>query len=145
MRVDWRRGRVAFAAFFAALLAYLSNGSLFPLNADTAPNVYLPVSLLGDGDLAFSPFEAPFILARPPWRALFTVAIAWSIFVQALGVFVYSPRGWNTKALRAGGPPAEVDQAAYRGRLWSFRDWQIGYLIANFHQARAEREHLMAY
>ncbi|HEY3074806.1 MAG TPA: hypothetical protein VGJ74_06505 [Burkholderiales bacterium] len=85
------------------------------------------------------------ILERPLWRTVFAVAIAWSIFVQALGVFVYSPRGWNTKALRADGPPADVDQAAYRGRLWSFRDWQIGYLIANFRQARAERELVIAY
>ena len=66
MRVDWTHGRVALAVFFAALFAYLSNGTLFPLDADTAPNVYLPASVLGDGDLAFSPFEAPFMFA---WTA----------------------------------------------------------------------------
>ena len=85
------------------------------------------------------------ILARPLWRAAFALAITWSIFVQALGLFVYSPWGWNTKALRADGPPADVDQAAYRDRLWSFRDWQIGYLIANFRQARAERDLVLAH
>ena len=58
--------RMALAVFAAALLTYVSNASIFPLNADTAPNVYLPASVLGDGDLAFSPFEAPFMFG---WTA----------------------------------------------------------------------------
>ncbi|HUG79476.1 MAG TPA: hypothetical protein VML57_18500 [Burkholderiales bacterium] len=307
--------RVALAAFAAALLVYLSNASIFPLNADTAPNVYLPASVLNDGDLAFSPFEAPFmfgwkaagregdvqvqvthwhqappgsdetfaqhyrdgrlrfdreryylvptlrersqtgeplffarsktglpelwqtplwlgaaglivspsrgllvyspflaaafagavlawkdpryrklrfltlavpalwipsfpwfdwwggwaygyrpivdsvpllavlclpalgsILERPGRRLVFAVALAWSVLIQSLGAFAYSPWGWNAKLIDpVAGTRADVDRPAYRERLWALRDSQIGYLIANFRQARAEREHVISY
>lgn len=72
-------------------------------------------------------------------RAAFALALAWSIFVQALGAFAYSAWGWNNRIIDDAGTRANVDLPAYRDRLWSFRDWQIGYLIANFRQARAER------
>lgn len=85
------------------------------------------------------------ILDRPAWRAVFVVSLAWSAFVQALGTFAYSPWGWNMKVIDAEGTRANVDLPAYRDRLWSFRDWQIGYLIANFRQARAERQEQIAY
>lgn len=85
------------------------------------------------------------ILERPLWRAAFVLALAWSVFVQALGAFAYSPWGWNAKVIDAAGARADVDQPAYRGRLWSLRDWQIGYLIANFRQARAERVFVVSY
>jgi hypothetical protein len=85
------------------------------------------------------------ILQRKAWRAIFVLAIVWSVFVQALGVFVYAPWGWNQRTLQAGAAPADVDLAEHRHRLWSFSDWQIGYLIANFRQARAERELVIAY
>jgi hypothetical protein len=85
------------------------------------------------------------ILERPVWRAVFVVSLAWSIFVQVLGAFVYSPWGWNTKMIDAEGTRADVDRPAYRDRLWSFRDWQIGYLIANLPRARAEREFVISY
>ena len=80
------------------------------------------------------------MLERRVWRAAFAIALAWSVLVQALGAFAYSPWGWNAKVIDAQGNTADVDNPAYRGRLWSFRDWQIGYLIANFAQARAERD-----
>lgn len=80
------------------------------------------------------------LLQRTPWRAAFAAALAWSVFVQALGAFAYAPWGWNTRVIDASGTRADVDQPAYRSRLWSFRDWQIGYLIVHFAQARAERE-----
>jgi hypothetical protein len=85
------------------------------------------------------------ILERRLWRAAFVLAIAWSVFVQALGAFAYAPWGWNQRTLQAGAPPADVDLAEHRHRLWSFSDWQIGYLITNFKQARAERELVIAY
>ena len=79
------------------------------------------------------------ILERPAWRAVFVVSLAWSIFVQGLGAFVYSPWAWNAKVIDADGTRADIDRPAYHDRLWSFRDWQIGYLIANFREARDER------
>jgi hypothetical protein len=85
------------------------------------------------------------ILERPVWRAVFVVSLAWSGFVQGLGAFAYSPWGWNLRAIDATGSPANVDLPAYRDRLWSLHDSQIGYLIANFGQARAERRKLIAY
>lgn len=85
------------------------------------------------------------LLARPMWRAAFALALAWSVFVQALGAFAYAPWGWNAKQIDGEGRRADIDQPAYRSRLWSFRDWQIGYLIANFKQARAERKFTIAY
>jgi hypothetical protein len=85
------------------------------------------------------------ILARPVWRAAFAVSLAWSILVQGLGAFAYSPWGWNARVIDSDGNRANVDRAAYRSRLWSFRDWQIGYLIANFQQSRAERGNPIAY
>jgi hypothetical protein len=80
------------------------------------------------------------ILARPAWRAAFVALVAWSVLVQVLGAFAYSPEGWNAKVIDSSGTLADVDRPAYRGRLWSFSDWQIGYLIAHFQRARAERE-----
>src|SRR5215831_20989473 len=56
----WTHERVAVAVFLAALLIYFSNSaSSPPTETDSAPNAFLPGSVLGDGDLAFSPFEAP--------------------------------------------------------------------------------------
>jgi hypothetical protein len=43
------------------------------------------------------------------------------------------------------GTRADVDRPAYRDRLWSFRDWQIGHLIAHFPQSRAERHQPISY
>jgi hypothetical protein len=84
------------------------------------------------------------VLQRPLWRAVFAVALAWSVLVQVLGAFAYSPWGWNMKAVDAEGR-ANVDLPQYQHRLWSFRDWQIGYLIANFAAARAERFQAVEY
>jgi hypothetical protein len=80
------------------------------------------------------------ILERPLWRAGLAVALAWSVFVQALGAFAYSPWGWDARAVDAAGSErASIDLPEYRHRLWSFSDWQIGYLITHFAEARAER------
>ena len=85
------------------------------------------------------------VLERPIWRTAFIASLAWSVFVQALGAFAYSPWGWNSKVIDAEGTRANVDLPAYRDRLWSFRDWQIGYLIAHFRRARAERNDVVSY
>jgi hypothetical protein len=62
------------------------------------------------------------------------------VLVQGLGAFAYSPRGWNAKVIDPAGTLADVDQRAYRDRLWSFRDWQIGYLLSHFSEARLQRK-----
>ncbi len=67
-------------------------------------------------------------LHRPAWKTAFAVAAAWSVFVQILGVTTYVPDGWN--AQRRDGTPANIDLPEHRDRLWSFRDWQIGDLVA---------------
>jgi hypothetical protein len=67
-------------------------------------------------------------LRRPAMQAAFAAAAAWSLFVQILGVTMYAPDGWNAK--RPDGTPANIDLPEHRDRLWSFRDWQIGYLVA---------------
>jgi hypothetical protein len=59
-------GRVALIAFLAALFIYLGSGSVIPDSHDTTANAYVPVSLLVDGDLAFSPLEAPLMFL---WNA----------------------------------------------------------------------------
>lgn len=67
-------------------------------------------------------------LRRPAMRSAFAAAAAWSVFVQILGVTTYAPDGWNAR--RRDGSEANIDLPEHRGRLWSFRDWQIGYLVA---------------
>lgn len=76
------------------------------------------------------------IFARPAWKFAFIAAAGWSIFVQLLGVMAYTPPAWNARPIDASGVPANIDLPEYRHRLWSLRDWQIGYLIANFAIAR---------
>lgn len=71
------------------------------------------------------------ILARAAWKAAFAAAAGWSVLVQLLGVLAYAPGDWNGRPL-ASGVPANIDLPEHRARLWSLRDSQIGYLIANF-------------
>ena len=85
------------------------------------------------------------ILGRRVRGVAFAMLIAWSVLVQALGVFAYSPWGWNMKVVDAQGNRGNVDLPGYRDRLWSFRDWQIGHLLANFAEARAERKQQATY
>lgn len=80
------------------------------------------------------------ILARPLWRAAFVLSVAWSVLVQAVGAFAYTQQGWNARLVDARtGARADIDKPEHRHRLWSLRDWQIGYFLANFVQSRAER------
>jgi hypothetical protein len=78
-----------------------------------------------------------FVLERRPLVAIFVVARIWSVFVQALGALAYTPWGWNAQG--------DIDRPVNRHRLWSFCDWQIGYLIANFSKARSERTLFVVY
>jgi hypothetical protein len=80
----------------------------------------------------------------PLWKAAFAAAVAWSLFVQLLGVLAYTPWQWNARALDASGTVANIDSPGYRYRLWSLHDSQIGYLIANFEEARAARQNAVA-
>ena len=76
------------------------------------------------------------IMERRIWRAALVASIAWSALVQVVGVLAYDIQAWNAGP----GAAADVDQPAHRHRLWSFRDWQIGYFLARFNTARAERQ-----
>lgn len=59
------------------------------------------------------------------WKTVLAAAAAWSVLVQLLGVLFYTPEGWNARAA------ADIDRPEYRARLWSVRDSQIGFLLAN--------------
>lgn len=83
------------------------------------------------------------IFSNPAWKAAFVAAVAWSAFVQVLGVLAYTPWQWNARAL-ASGSVANVDFPRHRHRLWSMRDSQIAYLIGNFAAARAARKNAVA-
>lgn len=79
------------------------------------------------------------LLDRPAWRAAVVLAIGWSVLVQVVGAYAYSPAAWNARVVDASGQHADIDLPRHRHRLWSFRDWQIGYLIRTFPQSAAER------
>ena len=70
------------------------------------------------------------LCAPKPGRYALVAAVAWSGFVQLLGVVLYTPADWNARGIGAGGTMATVDLPQSRSRLWSWRDWQIGYLMA---------------
>jgi hypothetical protein len=75
------------------------------------------------------------ILDRTAWRLVFGAAAAWSLFVQLLGVTLYTPWAWNARALDSQGTVANIDRPEYRHRLWSFRDSQISFLVASLARA----------
>lgn len=78
-----------------------------------------------------------FVLERRVRLALFAAALVWSVLVQALGAYAYAPWGWNALA--------DVDRPENRHRLWSFSDWQIGYLVVNLSKAHSERMRYVMY
>ena len=57
--------RAAGCVFLVALVVYLSSGPAIPESQDTIANAYIPVSVLFDGDLAFTALEAPIMFV---WR-----------------------------------------------------------------------------
>jgi hypothetical protein len=77
------------------------------------------------------------IFAQPAWKFAFVAATAWSIGVQVLGVMAYRPADWNARPIGPNATIADIDLPEHRARLWSVRDWQIGFLIANFTALRA--------
>lgn len=98
---------------------------------------------------------------------LFTLALAWSIGVQVLGVLAYDLAGWNARRAYLARFPsgeerlifdeaaaerarasegaslnpveADVDQARYRDRLWSWSDSPIPYYLTHFSESRARQ------
>jgi len=77
------------------------------------------------------------VLERRAWRIVFFAALAWSVLVQIVGVFAYTPLAWNARVLDSG-EHADVDAPQYRHRLWSFHDWQIAYFMRRFPQSFTE-------
>jgi hypothetical protein len=74
------------------------------------------------------------------WRqATAALLFAWSVLVQVVGAFAYTPNGWN--AGPGGSGAQDVDDPSYRGRLWSWRDAQIPYHLVHFSAERQERDH----
>jgi hypothetical protein len=67
--------------------------------------------------------------ASTVWRTVLASAVAWSALVQVLGVYYYSAAEWNARRIEPGGALANIDLPQYRSRLWSWTDWQIGYLL----------------
>jgi hypothetical protein len=49
----------------------------------------------------------------------------------------YRPSDWNARLSGPNATMADIDLPEHRARLWSVRDWQIGFLIANFTALRA--------
>lgn len=84
------------------------------------------------------------ILSSQAWKAAFVAALAWSVFIQVLGVLAYTPWQWNARSLDTAGSLANIDFPQYRYRLWSLHDSQIAYLIGNFESARAARRDAVA-
>ncbi|HET8542580.1 MAG TPA: glycosyltransferase family 39 protein [Anaeromyxobacter sp.] len=110
-----------------------------------------------------APVVAP-VTATRARAAAAGVAVAWSVLVQGVGAFAYDLDGWNARiawavelpggevamaasrddaaalARTAGGRVSrvalDVDRPEHRHRLWSLRDGQIGYYLANFAAAR---------
>lgn len=113
-------------------------------------------------------------LGRATWRRVaFGALLAWSVFVQAIGAFAYDVTGWNARfGYRIAEPssggvtytfdeqvaraaslahpgsvqrvPLDIDDPAYRGRLWSVRDTQIGWYVSHFDEARLNRREMVA-
>jgi hypothetical protein len=110
----------------------------------------------------------PWLQRRWAPKAIFAALVAWSVFVQFLGAFAYDFRGWNGRVLYTVHPAdapsfstfstAEVavwrkrggvqfnktylniDEPAYRHRLWSFADSQIAYYATHFAESRQLRK-----
>jgi hypothetical protein len=67
--------RSAALALVIAFVVYLASAPAVPYSQDTTANAYLPVSLLVDGDLVFSPSEAPLMFLWAERRGEATVPV----------------------------------------------------------------------
>ena len=74
--------RSAALAFAAAFLVYLASAPAVPYSQDSTANAYLPVSVLGDGDLVFSPREAPLMFLWGEKRGEATVPVSVQSWAQ---------------------------------------------------------------
>lgn len=107
------------------------------------------------------------------WRGkgVFSILVAYSIFVQALGAWTFDLGGWNArrgweitpagesafltfdpseaerwrnvKDAEVTSVEADIDLPRYRDRLWSWRDSQIVYYLTHFAESR-ERQRAVA-
>lgn len=73
------------------------------------------------------------LFARRARLAVAGALLAWSIAVQALGAFTFDTDGWNARGGR------DIDDARWRGRLWSVRDSAIVYYATHARAARRAR------
>ncbi len=86
-------------------------------------------------------------LDRPAARTGFILLLGWSVAVQVLGAFAYTPGGWNAR-VSAGSAAAtfqkrlNIDRPEHRGRLWSIADSQILYSLTHFAGEREEKRNL---
>jgi hypothetical protein len=113
------------------------------------------------------------IWARRPVATMFQLALAWSIFVQALGAFAATGWSWNSRTayrLELAGEEREIfdvsevkrllddgratfidqkicsiDLPECRYRLWSVRDNQIGYYVKHYREEREQKRSLSTY
>src|SRR5262249_3867075 len=103
----------------------------------------------------------------------FGMAFLWSVAVQVVGAFAYDVTGWNARtgylvqqaaaetpllvfdedeARRQASQPgvsvrlvsADVDQKAFRDRLWSVADSQLVFYAARFAASRQRKERMIA-
>ncbi len=70
-------------------------------------------------------------------RVAFGLALAYSVFVQALGAFAYDLDGWNARVVD--GVARDVDRPEFRRRLWSISDSPILYYATHWTEARKRR------
>ena len=100
------------------------------------------------------------IRAKPVLTALFGALLVWSVGVQVIGAFAYNERDWNTQrtevrpvsrsnsnTISYNMPythrPENIDNKAFRYRLWSIRDSQLAHYLRFFRPARRFKKTLM--
>ena len=110
----------------------------------------------------------PTILGNKLIMSFFSLTLAWSVFVQALGAMSYDKAGWNERAAHSvllpgwnrrivfthdeamrlvrehggeyvGPHRCNMDYKFCRHRLWSIEDNQIWYYITHYTEAREKR------
>jgi hypothetical protein len=77
--------------------------------------------------------------------ALFVFTVVWSIGVQVIGAFAYTPGGWNARRVPNASDTgkarlADIDMPEYRSRLWSLSDNQISFYLSHFSEQHRLRQ-----
>ena len=84
--------RLAGVLFVFAAVVYLASGSVVPDSHDTTANAYVPVSLLGDGDLAFGALD-PRVVMRDTIPAATLMVGGMELILASFLVSVLSWKG----------------------------------------------------